>query len=123
MDSKQAPRRRHGAELKAKVVEACREPGACVAAVALAHGLNANLVHKWRRGVGAPAATVALSDAAAPGFVPVSMPPAAASSAPQMPQAPGEIRIALERGATRVSVCWPASAGAECAVWLRELLR
>lgn len=27
---------------------ACEEPGASVAAVALAHGLNANLVHKWR---------------------------------------------------------------------------
>jgi transposase len=28
---------------------ACEEPGASVAAVAQAHGLNANLVHKWRR--------------------------------------------------------------------------
>jgi transposase len=32
---------------------ACDEPGASVAAVAQAHGLNANLVHKWRRGQGA----------------------------------------------------------------------
>ena len=28
---------------------ACEVPGASVAAVAQAHGLNANLVHKWRR--------------------------------------------------------------------------
>jgi transposase len=35
--------------LKDKVLAACEEPGASVAAVAQAHGLNANLVHKWRR--------------------------------------------------------------------------
>ena len=49
MHSKAAPRRRHGAELKAKVLAECEEPGASVAAVAQSHGLNANLVHKWRR--------------------------------------------------------------------------
>ena len=49
MDSRHASRRRHPAELKDKVLAACEEPGASVAAVAQAHGLNANLVHKWRR--------------------------------------------------------------------------
>src|SRR5437016_11730474 len=49
MHSKHASRRRHSAELKDKVLAACDEPGASVAAVALAHDLNANLVHKWRR--------------------------------------------------------------------------
>ena len=49
-----APRRRHADELKARVLAACAEPGASVAAVAQAHELNANLVHKWRRGCGAP---------------------------------------------------------------------
>jgi transposase len=48
-----ASRRRHPAELKDKVLTACEEPGASVAAVAQAHGLNANLVHKWRRCQGA----------------------------------------------------------------------
>ena len=42
-------RRRHDKELKRQVLAACAEPGASVAAVAMAHGLNANLVHKWRR--------------------------------------------------------------------------
>jgi transposase len=41
--------RRHGRELKALVLAECAEPGASVARVALKHGLNANLVHKWRR--------------------------------------------------------------------------
>jgi len=46
---RQSSRRRHPAELKLKVLAACEEPGASVAAVAQVHGLNANLVHKWRR--------------------------------------------------------------------------
>ena len=49
MHSKSAPRRRHGGELKAQVLAECDGPGASVAAVAQTHGLNANLVHKWRR--------------------------------------------------------------------------
>ena len=48
MQIKSAPRRRHAAELKARVLAACDEPGASVAAIARAHDLNANLVHKWR---------------------------------------------------------------------------
>ncbi len=42
-------RRRHNAEFKHQVLAACAQPGASVAAVALAHGLNDNLVHKWRK--------------------------------------------------------------------------
>ena len=42
-------RRRHLPEFKARVVDECARPGASVAAVALSHGLNANLVHRWRR--------------------------------------------------------------------------
>ncbi len=42
-------RRRHSAELRAQVLAACAEPGASIAQVALSHGLNANLVYKWRR--------------------------------------------------------------------------
>lgn len=52
MHSNPVPRRRHGAELKAKVLAACNEPGASIAAVALSHGLNANLVRKWLVGRG-----------------------------------------------------------------------
>jgi transposase len=51
MQIKSAPRRRHDDELKARVLAACDEPGASVAAIARAYDLNANLVHKWRRGV------------------------------------------------------------------------
>lgn len=40
-------RRRHSPEFRAAVIEACRQPGVSIAAVALANGLNANLLRKW----------------------------------------------------------------------------
>jgi transposase len=45
-------RRVHRAEFKAQVLAECQRPGASVAAVALAHGLNVNLVRKWLIGRG-----------------------------------------------------------------------
>ncbi|MDR6539483.1 transposase [Variovorax soli] len=53
MDVNPKQRRRHSAAFKAQVLEACAEPGASVATVALSFGLNDNLVHQWRRGRGA----------------------------------------------------------------------
>jgi transposase len=112
--SKPSPRRRHGADLKARVLAECAKPGASVAAVALEHGLNANLVHRWRRlAAGDAPARSGLEIAPAP-FLPVAM-----AAAP----APADIRIELRRGATSVTVSWPQAAAADCGAWLRELLR
>lgn len=80
MHSKSASRR-HSAELKAKVLAACAEPGASVAAVALAHDLNANLVHKWRRCRDARPSP-STPDATASQVVAVSVPAAAPATAP-----------------------------------------
>ena len=44
-----APRRHHDRAFKASLVEQCLVPGASVAAIALAGGINANLLFKWRR--------------------------------------------------------------------------
>jgi len=44
-----APRRQHEKSFKAELVEQCLVPGASVAAIALAGGINANLLFKWRR--------------------------------------------------------------------------
>jgi transposase len=124
MHSKGAPRRRHSKELRALVIAACAEPGASVAAIAQAHGLNANLVHKWRRGsAGVAQRSMATAKAPTTGdqragvFVPLQLPaPAPMASTP-------DIRIELRRGATSIAVTWPASAAVECAAWMRELLR
>lgn len=40
-------RRRHTAEFKAAVIEEGLRPGVSIAAVALAHSLNANMLRKW----------------------------------------------------------------------------
>ena len=42
-------RRQHDRTFKADLVEQCLRPGASVAAIALASGINANLLFKWRR--------------------------------------------------------------------------
>src|SRR5438045_9617668 len=39
--------RRHSAEFKARMIELARQPGTSVAAVALANGLNANMLRHW----------------------------------------------------------------------------
>ena len=44
-----APRRQHEKSFKAELVAQCLLPGASVAAIALAGGINANLLFKWRR--------------------------------------------------------------------------
>ena len=43
------PRRQHERSFKTELVRQCLVPGASVAAVALAGGINANLLFKWRR--------------------------------------------------------------------------
>ena len=44
-----AKKRRHSTAFKRKLVGLTKQPGASVAAIALEHGVNANLVFKWRR--------------------------------------------------------------------------
>ena len=116
-DSNRTPRRRHGSELKQRVLTECDAAGASVAQVAMAHGLNANLVHKWRRTT-QRAAVVAAPIGQRDAFIALPMAPPIATS----PPAP-DIRIELRRGAMAVNVAWPQSAAADCATWLRELLR
>ena len=132
--NEQSPiRRKHSAELKARVLSECREPRASIAAVALAHGLNANLVRKWLvgRGLGRPSLESPelvqpelVMRAAATGepvtgralegpFVALQMPDAG----PQVI----EIEIELSRGERRLKVNWPAAQAESCAAWLREL--
>ncbi|MEO3714642.1 transposase [Roseateles flavus] len=40
-------RRVHSAEFKAQAVRALQQPGVSMAAVAMAHGINANLLRRW----------------------------------------------------------------------------
>ena len=112
--SKRGGRRRHDDELKVKVLSECGVPGASVAQVALAHGLNANLVHKWRRQAGGAEPIGTTPELTT--FIPVAMTPAATPVA-------DDIRIELRRGALVVKLTWPLAASGQCAGWLRELLK
>ena len=114
-DSKRAPRRRHTADVKSRVLRECAEPGNSVARVAMAHGVNANLVHKWRRQVACgELAVVPMREPGA--FIPLRL-----ASAPG-PVA-GDIRIELRRGPVAVEVTWPVASAAHCAAWMREVLK
>ena len=116
--SKRVGRRRHDDELKAKVLSECEAPGASIAHVALAHGLNANLVHKWRRQARELQAPSARQTSARPEFIALAL-PAAQQAAPMQP----DIRMELRRGAATMNISWPVAAAPECAAWLREWLR
>ncbi|MDN4592308.1 IS66 family insertion sequence hypothetical protein [Xenophilus aerolatus] len=116
----------HSDEFKADAVAACAQPGMSMAAVAMAHGINANLLRRWvheaemrpsRDVVRADADDAAKAQEPKTVFVPVSLP------APALPAQAPDIRVELRRGPTTVTVTWPAGAAAECAAWMRELLR
>lgn len=77
------PRRQHERSFKAALVEQCLVPGASVAAVALAGGVNANMLFKWRR-EHLHANALASSSAV---LVPVQVAPDTASSPQLLPQA------------------------------------
>lgn len=116
-------RRRHSAEFKAAVIRECLKPGVSIAAVALAHSLNANMLRKWlidaehKGGVPVAAKTAKVAEPApmpAPTFVPLALP---------APVVDGEIRIELQRDGTTVKIVWPAASARDCAVWLSDWLR
>jgi transposase len=102
-------RRRHSPELKALILAECARPGTSVAAVAMAHGINANLVHKWRR--------------RAQGHHPVPAGPPGFVALPAAAPAQTDLHIEVRRGPVTVTLSWPLSAAADCAMWLREVLR
>lgn len=114
-------RRIHSQEFKEELVRACGEPGVSVAGIAMAKGVNANLVRRWmaERGVCAPSLRqrVMLADPVirASEFVPVTVaPPEPAAAA---------IRIEVRRGNSVVKVEWPLQAAGACSAWLRKWLR
>jgi transposase len=115
-------RQRYGAELKAQIMAECEAPGASVARVAMAHGINANVVHRWRQlaregGARRTRSSTTPVTATATSFVPVVV------SEASKPAQFSDIRIELRRGATAMTITWPTQAAADCAIWLRELLQ
>jgi transposase-like protein len=144
----QAPRyavrrthRTYTPQFKAELVAACQQPGASIAALALQHGMNTNVLHRWLKEYGqgrhrlaaatAPSLDPALAPRTTPAFVPLELnavapscafvPPVQAS--PAAVPALATIRLDCQRQGVSMTVHWPLSAAAECAQMLREWLR
>ena len=114
-------RRRHSTTFKAQVVAECQRPGASVAAIAHAYGVNANLVHKWRRERPLTLAAQGTSSTgtAALDFIALPLP---AQSPDPTTAASSHIEVELHQGKTVLKLRWPVAAASECATWLRALL-
>lgn len=129
--SKYAVRRTHRTytrEFKAELVAACQVPGASIAAIAGAHAMNANVLHRWLKeharsgchgqsGSGsADRSSVALQQHI-PAFIPVQLP------TPGPEQEAQAIKVDIRKGALTMSITWPASAGADFTSWAASLLK
>src|SRR5690606_36007090 len=108
-------------ELKSQVVAQCQVSSASVAGIALGHGINANIVHRWLREQTAQCMPALRNE-----FVALALQPAAAqrpASTSNAASAPRDIRVEVRRSASMVTVNWPLEDAASCAAWLREWLR
>ena len=112
-------RGRYSEAFKTQVVTAARQPGVSTAAVALANGLNANLLRRWVSESESPRAVVRANLAGAP---PAQPPFVALQMSPRSQAPEGVIHIELQRAGTTVRIQWPVSAAIECAGWVREVL-
>ena len=124
MNPNRSKRRVHSSEFKAQVLGECREPSASIAAVAIAHGLNPNVVRKWLAGQNLkrmasemPALTQRVSPLH---FVPIELTKAGHHLA-DVPASPPDIRLELERGGLRLKLQCAASAAPRYAALLRAL--
>lgn len=115
METKRVVRRKHSKEFRADVIQACRQSGASVAAIALRSGLNANVVYRWLRAE-AGAGSLAAMGGRLSEFIAVQLPPPEAAQS-------AAIHLEMRRGASTVTVSWPLQGAGECAAWLREWLR
>ena len=112
----QVPKRRfYSPELKLQVVGACAQPGASIAGVAMQHGINANIVHRWLREhsqgtlVNRPQT-----------FVPVAL---NSATDPAIVQPTADICVEVKRANATIVVHWLLAGGTACAQWLRECLQ
>lgn len=108
-------RRYHSPEFKASVVALCR-PGVSTSAVALAHGLNANLLRRWIkqfRSDSLPVPAVKPVNT----MVPISVSPVYESTGNQ------RIEIALAKNGAKAEIRWPVEEADSLGHWLSGWLK
>lgn len=117
--------RRHSEEFRARVIELARQPNTSVAAVALANGLNANMLRRWvcesEVDTTAGVEVARPSVAGLPAFVQLPMP--VQPSVPAVPpeQTVARVEVEIQRNGTTVRASLPLDSCS--AAWLREVTR
>lgn len=121
-------KRTYSAETKAELLAACGAPGASIAAVASAHGMNANVLHRWLKAssklskpLGGDACTGATAvDTTNPNmttFIPVPL-----LTKPTEP-VEREIKVEVRKGGLVMTITWPMSAASDFARWSAAFLK
>ncbi len=119
-------KRTYCADTKAELMAACLVPGASIAAIASAHGMNANVLHRWLQvqrqstqndGVGAQAVTLKARAVQSPSFIPL---PIAVKRCEPVDR---EIQVEVRKGGLIMTVTWPMSAASDFAHWSASILK
>ncbi|MDD3937566.1 transposase [Rhodoferax sp.] len=114
-------------QFKAELVAACQQPGASIAAIALQHGMNANVLHRWlkeherdgrHRPIGPAPMGVAVVTSPRPAFIPLKLP-----TGGMLEPTACDIKIELRKGAVSMILTWPISAAGDLAQWTRAILK
>jgi transposase len=115
-------KRTYSADTKATLLAACKAPGASIAAVASAHGMNANVLHRWLKesphsDICPTGVRVATSEQDTPAFIPVPLVTQAVEPLELM------IRVEVRKGSLTMAVTWPVSAASAFADWSASVLK
>lgn len=108
-------RRYHSPEFKASVVALC-QPGVSTSGVALAHGVNANLLRRWIkqfRNDGLPVPVEKPVNT----MIPISVSPADESAGSR------NIEISLARNGSKAEIRWPVEEAESLGRWLSNWLK
>ena len=107
-------RRQYTPEFKQELVTLC-QPGVSTSAVALAHGINANLLRRWIKQF--PGVQPSLALTAPAKLVPVKV------DLPTGDTVSDAIEISIQKSSARISIRWPGNQAEACGQWLADLVK
>ena len=115
-------KRTYSADTKVELLTACKAPGASIAAIANAHGMNANVLHRWlkesfKSDACSDSTALDMSDRKVPAFVAIGLPPQTAEPVER------EIKVEVRKGGMVMTVTWPMSAAGDFASWSASVLK
>lgn len=125
-------RRSYTPQFKAEMVAQCVQSNVSLASLAVEHGMNPNVLHRWvteherygRHSVTGDSPAIKPSSLAVRTSLPasslISIP---VPSSPSVNDSQDCIRLEVTQGTTRVSLSWPINGASQCAAFLREWLR